>query len=287
MDSKNKLATHDAKYLPPPFPLQNVGAICHFNALIQCLLSLSNVNYAGVLEVYGKKKLYKDNALLFTYFSIVKSLITTSGSVPSPGISLQLMGLFKEIVGNSFGNGAEDIQEGYVKLLDAFKCAPVQKYFNIGYEITTECDICKNQTLEEYKNCYTAVPGNCTNVEQFIKNNKEVVSNANYNCKKCNKQVQTITRQVILSEVNEAIVVSLNKYLEKKLVELPPILKINSKFTYKLVAQAEHLGGHYNAICLRNAAETPFLLDDASTPVQKQSITSTSDTYLAFYALEK
>jgi hypothetical protein len=234
-----------------------------------------------LLRDIRKPKKYESNTPLQLYIDFIYDAICNK---TTPTYSVRLFSTFNPIA--NFGDGSQDVQEDYVKFIDAFKCPELESMFQIEYDIITQCKKCESKTTNEFKSTYINIPTSVTDINHYITNNIETIPNSGYKCTICSSQSSTISRQSVLKTINEVIVLSFDKYKQKLLVDFPKELKI-SDYKYSLVAQSEHTGGHYNAICLRTDdvpnSQSWYLLDDSS--VSKTSQSPTSNTLLAFYTL--
>jgi ubiquitin C-terminal hydrolase len=276
-----KLSPYVPRFIPKPCGFKNIGANCHFNTFIQCIMSSPNMNIRIFKFFKGVEK-YKDNAVLQEYISVLHKCLTDCSADNTVGIMQKMnASLIESKLGGGMGSN-EDAQEDFIKFITSIKLPEFEDIFTIRYEIITKCDKCGGEKSEDYKNLYAELMENVSDYDKYFTNRIERLENAQYNCTGCGKKVDKITRQYILRRVNEVFCVNIAKYINGLNVNLPSTLKLGNH-TFKLMATAEHTGGHYYAVCLRGETEQPHRLDDSGVqPCDK--INTTPQTYLAFYS---
>jgi len=276
-----KLSPYVPRFLPKPCGFKNVGAICHFNTFIQCLMSSPNMNIR-IFKYFKGREEYKDNALLQEYISVLHKTLTDCSADNVVGIMEKMNASLAASKDGKGMGGNEDAQEDFIKFVTAIKSPDFEDIFTVRYEIITKCSECGSESKEDYKNLYAELMENVTDYSKYFTNRIERLDHAGYNCKSCKKKVDKISRQYVLRRVNEVFCVNIAKYINGLNVNLPSELKLGNH-TFKLTAIAEHTGGHYYAVCLRGEKEQPHRLDDSSVG-PCASITTTPQTYLAFYS---
>lgn len=276
-----KLSPYVSRFLPKPVGFKNIGAICHFNTFIQCLMSSPNMNIRIFKFFKGAEK-YKDNALLQEYITVLhKSLTDCSIDNVSGLLEKMNASLAASKDGKGMG-GNEDAQEDFIKFVTAIKSPDFEDIFTVRYEIVTKCGVCGNERSEDYKNLYAELMETVADYDKYFTCRVENLEHAQYNCVKCAKKVDKISRQYLLRRVGEVFVVNVAKYIPGLEVKLPAMLELGNH-TFKLTAVAEHTGGHYYAVCLRGEGEQAHRLDDSSVSAVG-NISSSQQTYLAFYS---
>lgn len=150
---------YDPEYAAPEFGLNNTGAICWWNALMQVFFGLSAFN----------KKIRKladnlaDNNVATAYINIADALLPNSGEY-EPINPIQFSGSSQTILhavlrelaamnagnpvgnmGNSLGLGQQCADEGYTTFLDMMKSAELDDLFNNVYEQIIICTRCNEQ----------------------------------------------------------------------------------------------------------------------------------------------
>jgi ubiquitin C-terminal hydrolase len=283
-------------FLVNPIGLNNSGVICHFNSLLQMLLSCSSI-LETITELQPNNEefdeLFSDLTLSKSKPKLNKLLITykqyNDATWSSQMITALVSVLRKTKQLNRFGSSQESASEGLVLLLDAMDNTAIYKLFLHRYSYTIKCDcgyILETSDKAVHFECFNDIKFNTS--EEFarylLKHESEVVD---YVCDKC-KLKQTITRVHKLKMLPEILILLFNKYTKKELIWYPTELLFPSKaltpLRYKLVGQIEHYGGlhggHYTAFGLRKDNKF-YHFNDSS--VQECIPQCTPNTYLVAY----
>jgi ubiquitin C-terminal hydrolase len=307
-EQPDKYNYYDNLFSPRPFGLENTGAICWFNALLQALLSLPAMNrrvisHRGLLVKAGK--------VGTEYHKLVSASINYSsgGSTPAPDCARELCKAFtshvRKNLNRTFGNSQECADEAFLALLDALGCTPIEHLFRSVYEITTECKLCKKSTstIRDKNSRIMVFRGDLPRgVEldsvafvEYLLCHPSVCDE--YKCAECGKITENVVRRETLKMAREILVVVFDRFLERedlrdvapaapRYIEFPPVPG-SEPLRYKLCAKVEHYGttagGHYLAHVLRNAEW--YAVND--TNVSVGSPESTSATFMLFYHLYK
>lgn len=235
-----------------PFGLYNTGVVCYFNSAIQALLScepfvkyVMSCNSKSVI-IHEIKNLIehheKYNMDVFNAFMAKKS---------SP----------------SFGFGQEDATELLSLLIEAIDDKYITSMFTHVYtcdifcmqcrtpkEIKKDSGIIMNVDIDSVINNSVGEPDHP--LTKFVKNNYSKCYG--FECK-CGSQKLIKTNRLV--EAPEVLIISFDKYQEKKMYDYPSYMEfMNSKthenHRYKLVSVIHHNGnqnsGHYYSTCLRD-----------------------------------
>lgn len=290
-----------------PFGLNNTGAICYFNSLLQAILSCQSI-YNTVQDITIDSDLNKT----LTGRTFVQTVRTAMGNnagecaaSSSKLLSALIADLEEKIGKTNFGKMQESASEGFVWLLDMMenpesKVHPITKLFRHRYEIEYYCQNCKDIVSVQED---SGISINLFFYDEWHKPISDAATFADairvhlsytdkgYKCPKCKRVVNGI-RRYTLTRTPEIMVCLFNQYVDKKLRYFPTAFKIpdqnNSAHVYQLVAQVEHSGnlggGHYVCKATRKAGTTtaPFLFNDTGvTEIPK--LEPTAGTYMIFY----
>jgi ubiquitin C-terminal hydrolase len=287
MAGTNELIVLDSRLMVRPFGLHNTGVVCHFNSLVQMLLSCTSLTET----VLNKNVRTDGNELIKMYANLVHQK-------PEWSIAL-FQTLIKEMRNRkrteSFGNLQESASEGLTLLLDMMNSPKIYSLFYHRYEYKIACMHCSkivsNVTdyevhFEFFLEANASYP---TTANQFVNHIRRHTSEIDeYTCEQCNVKAVNVTRVHSLKMLPEILIILFNKYKNKRLIWYPPEMTFPGKggtgLTYKLVGKVEHSGtlngGHYTAVGLRNSGFHQFN-DNQVTPINE--ITPTSNTYLIAY----
>ena len=122
-------------YIPRPFGLQNNGALCYFNSLIQCLLSCSAFNESI--------KLFDDDCELAIKY---QDLIENKNNIASAynlATTLYQKRLQDNHQWNINPNRQEDIHEGFTLLIESLK--KYDDIFSVRYISMIHCTACDHK----------------------------------------------------------------------------------------------------------------------------------------------
>ena len=149
--------SYNSDYIPDSFGLQNTGAICYFNSLVQSLLSCSSLN-EHILKNIDR---YKSNIILQHYIKLLRSIRSKSIDFDSKDPSqrqtrsfsdahIQMVNTLIQIQQKTtfnvkFGTGQQDASEGLNLLLDAIHDQDVMELFQVRYSEYIECKTCDHK----------------------------------------------------------------------------------------------------------------------------------------------
>nr|QQV29338.1 putative ubiquitinyl hydrolase [Kaumoebavirus] len=257
---------------PQPKGFLNVGSICYWNSLIQCLLSSKHFIKAA------------------STVPAIKNLLAQHKQTDLVNAQIDLLrGVMK--VRPNFGHGQEDIHEGLAFLLETLP-KEVQNLFLLRIEDHVVCRNCRKAVskVNDINFCYEFYKTDgITTPEDFgsalLKNIEKLDG---YTCEKCKMRKCSIIHCMVRAP--EILVIIFNKYATKRAQYFPETIELPVKpnpLTYKLVGQAEHSGGqgggHYWARCLRD--DKVYNCNDGS--VSNSQFSNTPETYAIFYELIK
>lgn len=278
----NRMVYFNPKLALQPTGFNNIGAICWFNSLLQCLMSCT-----ALTQLFQNPAIQNKNALCRAYYNLLQN--------PSPEKSLLvLQQLVLKLRNKVFGMGQEDVNEGFVKLIDAFASSDIEYIMEHRFVITIKCPNCyeswksKNDTsifLEYYPSGGEVLELNSDRILNFNETVNGVI------CPTCKFKGDGFTRITRLTATPEILVLLFkNKYTGKVQINCPPTFNIpsldpNKPFTYKMVATAEHFGnmggGHYYAHALRSDDKCYRLNDNGVTEIPK--LEASPSTYMVIY----
>lgn len=247
----------DHELVIPSLGFQNTGAICYFNALVQCLLSSRTF-----VHYICKEKQESVFYLFFKFIAVEKKW--------DPFFTSKLLHVMNAYVPN------QSSSEYFLKLCDYAK---LDDLFTTKTETITTCLECKNESKLIDSSVYFVIN---ENINEFCESNRQI---DDYQCDTCKKKVSA-TIHSKLSEISPIMVFSFNKYFEKKHIEYPKGFTINNDKEYHLISTVEHHGilqaGHYFSRSMRNGQLVN--IDDNSV-TKLDDLPSTENTYMAFYQL--
>jgi ubiquitin C-terminal hydrolase len=264
--------------VPSPFGLQNTGAICWFNALMQMCLGLPSLNSTMVESADD----LHDNPFAAEYVKLVKECLGLGerrdafDPAASSSLILQhmLTRLRKEKPRIAMGTGQECADEGLTMFVEMLDCPKVNQLFNNVYELQITCDQC-NQVVSTQRDgairiqMFTRMP--LDTQEEFCKFIRTHLSEVDsFKCDNCGHLMRKFLRVEKLKRLREVIIIIFNKYNEKDIRWFPTTLSFKAvqggTLDYKLVGKVDHSGtrhsGHYWANSLRNGQW--FTLNDMS-----------------------
>ena len=283
-----------------PAGLHNTGAICHFNALLQCLLSCT----ALVRTVLRSKKTLGETRTGQALYALVQAAASGSAAAQSGSAAL-LQALVSDLRARrprfAFGNSQESASEGLVLLLDMLEPAggrsPLSHLFYHRYRQSAVCASCGEQDTQHD----VAVQLNMFGIDRcpprtpeafaaHILEHREEVDE--YSCPSCGAKAPG-AREYRLRMLPELLVCVFNLYTARGAVRYYPQLMTfpgadGQALTYAQVAQAEHSGalggGHYVARGFRRGAggglSCHLFNDSSASPAPLQS---NSRVYMVFY----
>ena len=293
-----------------PFGLNNTGAICYFNSLLQAILSCKSI-YDVIQDITIDSDLNK-SLTGRTFIQTVRTAMSNNQSEQATSSSKLLSALITDLeekIGKTnFGKMQESASEGLVWLLDMMEnpessIHPITKLFRNRYCVEFFCKNCNDiVSVQEDTGIslnlffYDNWPGGITNSATFSDAIRVHLSftDKSYRCPRCKLTVEGIRRHSMLRSP-EILVCLFNQYADKKLRYFPETFRIpgnkNNLLQYRLVAQVEHSGslggGHYVCRALRKSAnntQTAFLFNDGSFS-EIPKLEPTAGTYMIFYQL--
>lgn len=292
----NEDGFYDAKFVSDIVGLQNVGATCYFNSMIQALYSCPAFN----------KAMLKSDSLLAKEYCKHLSFDTQSQPQATPKID-NLQNLLVAIVMKRkeekldtirIGH-QEDMHEALAMFLELLG-DPICNLFKVKHVTRVMCGNCKRQHVVDDKTYELSLAinqpiGTREDIEKYIKFHYDTLDD--YKCENCKHTGGDIVKSYSLARIPEIIVLTFNK-MRRGIKYFPDELTFHSSvfsknLNYRVVAQVEHsgslAGGHYNALCLRNlpgvmGPQSTFLFDDISI-AHIGKFQPTQNTYVVFYHL--
>ena len=308
-------------YIPEPFGLQNTGAICYFNSLVQSLLSCSSLNE----HILTNLDRYKSNVILQHYIKLLRSITISQDNqrrqlrLSTEGAHIQMINKLIQIQKNTmfnvkFGTGQQDVGEGLNLLLDAINDKPVMELFQVRYSEHIECKICDHKHISAShpylpidialdvfdKKPPTEHP---KIIEKYVLKHNEYIDDA-YRCtnKSCRLTGDKF-KYVMLTMVPEIIIISFKKFASvgpmkktrdgkkisstsaiKKCIHFPMTLSFNSgKLNYEIVSQCEHSGGIGGGHYWAISKRKDKVYNFNDTSVSSATFNPTANTYMVFY----
>jgi ubiquitin C-terminal hydrolase len=283
------LTFYTPRKLPLPSGLQNKGATCWLNSLLQLVLSLPALHILSDEIIHGSTrnkfikllaKLYDDPSKGENLNAIYKYIMDNYGSLSPTGLTSQECAL-----------------EGYDHIIDSLKNDKLIRLFTTVYLDSFDCPKCHkemNATRDiAYRTHIAKPPINQEDFEEYVLNRVNMIES--YKCDECHRVCENIPRISRLRQVNEILVFSFPKFEEKRVYWFPQNFSIpyaknnqNGRLEYKLVAKIEHSGtmngGHYYAHCLRKTpanGEQCVLLNDSSVAVG--NLNPSAETFIIAY----
>jgi ubiquitin C-terminal hydrolase len=257
MNIENVKIDHIDQRIVPAYGFKNTGAICYFNSLIQCILS-SNHFLKFIINHDNPYNLFKE-FLHFIFNEEKWDLLFTT----------RLLILCKMI------NPNQSSSEYFVYMVDLLKLEPL---FECVYQDQYICHSCSNViTKKDISYC----PLINDHFNEFFEHSEEI---ENYNCEKCKKR-QTISHKKSLQELSNMVVVCLNKYFGKKMIDYPSSFILNHQ-KYSVIGTVEHIGtlngGHY--MCRVKRDTTIYIANDTAVhQIEEVGMNPVLETYMVFY----
>lgn len=267
------------KLLIPPIGFRNTGAICYFNALIQCILS-SKRFIKFVLELENEispKDEFQRLTAIFTEF--FRHIVNDQWNVTFT--TKLLMEL------NSFSPN-QSSSEYFIMLLDKFK---LENLFQCKYNIQMTCQQCEYSKTITDDITYNVLINQSFDEFFQTKTNLE-----NVLCDGCKQKTLYVEKRQ-LNGLSDMVAVSFNKYFHKHLISYPLSFRIGNNM-YKMVGVVDHFGvlnaGHYVARAKRfeenennenNENNEYYLFDDERVVKIDDEVFSKimEETYMIFY----
>lgn len=305
---------YDKSFVPAIFGLNNTGAICWCNALLQTLLSLSSFNTV-MLEC---KDILSNNKLAIMYIKMLEEILpeSTTGiqynninnlNEYSTKFLLAISYEMRRLKRSCNIMGQFDANEGFHLILELLNCEHIYRLFNNKYEITIKCTACHTtpsiETDVSVQIHYHDKRDVKTKREycEYIEYHPSELEN--YKCSNCHIVKKKRYRHCELKMLREIISIYYDKTNKDTSQWYPEYLKFrtkNSKFMrYKLVSIINWRGridkknnyissGHYWSNVLRVDTSNQLQLycaDDSSVDTIKNSTdeSSNSNVYMLMY----
>lgn len=255
----------------PPIGFRNTGAICYFNALIQCILS-SKRFIKFVLE--SEKEFLSLNGIFTEFF---RHIVNDEWNVTfTTRLLIEL---------NSFSPN-QSSSEYFIMLLDKFK---LEKLFECKYNIQMTCGQCGYSKMTKDITYNVLINQSFDEFFQSQTNLEHVL------CDACKQKTLYIENRR-LDELSDMVAVSFNKYFHKHLISYPLSFTLGNT-TYKMIGAVDHFGvlnaGHYVARARRfdeseendKNDEKYYLFDDERVAEMNEEVFSKTmaETYMIFY----
>jgi len=226
---------YNSDYIPDSFGLQNTGAICYFNSLVQSLLSCPSLN-EHILKNIDR---YKSNVILQYYIKLLRSIRSKSidfdsddtsqrQTRPSTRAHIQMVNTLIQIQQKTtfnvkFGTGQQDASEGLNLLLDAINDKPVMELFQVRYREHIICKTCNHKHISA-SHPYLPIDialdvfdkkrstEHSKIIEKYILKHNEYIDDA-YRCTNSTCQISgNKLKYVMLTMVPEIIIISFKKF---------------------------------------------------------------------------
>lgn len=302
--------SYDNKWCPIPFGLNNPNTLCYFNSLLQAIMSCT-APMQYMLEWPKHDRTAKtdnksDNPLWNIYHTFMLNAMTET-TLPKSAINI-IDALKYKIISlkkSKFGNGQEDVGEGFHLLLDCMGDDEYAQHFMHRYEHDIYCPDCKKIVSSKSDTSFhLEIPPNYTSaivewcddekinysgpLNQYMRHHVTILND--FKCNICNKTNRMI-RLSHLVLVPNVLVVQFNKFAGKFITPCPDTLTFPSignkgPLNFKLVAKIEHSGnmggGHYMTHALREKGI--YLFNDSS--VGGGNFDNSPNTYICFYHIK-
>lgn len=238
----------------PTIGFQNTGSICYFNSLIQCLLSSEHfISYVSSHPIF---------------YDFFKHISEDQWNATFTTSLLQSIGNFQPNQSSS---------EYFLYLLDYFKWEDLFECKHLIQTKCTECHHLKENTDVSYNPLIEKT------FSEFVQFECEL---ENVACDGCKRRT-ALNKKQTLHKLSNLIVLSLNKYFTKTLIEYPSVIQVGRDVKYRLIGTIEHLGvlggGHYIARVRRG--DEFYIVDDMRvTQISEDTFTKcVAETYMVFY----
>jgi len=292
---------YNSSFVPTKFGMNNVGAICWCNSMIQLMLSLPSVNQT-LLECEEE---LKDNAFASEYIKVLRATLPNSPELPPvdtsrlAAASAAILGGFltrvrTECKNLNISSSQECADEAFTLFIDMLGCPRVEKLFSNVYELIITCKTCQKRVSSVRDKSYRIQL--FTNVhledqEKFCRFLKIHPSECDYyKCEKCGEIMSKFFRAEKLKMLREVVVIIFNKFQMKDNRWFPQELIFRARdnkppLKYKLVSIIEHsgtrFGGHYWVQSFRDGSWCR--LNDSSVTLGDPN--PTSATFMIAYHL--
>jgi ubiquitin C-terminal hydrolase len=283
---------------PIPYGLNNTGAICYFNSLLQCLLSATAISSMLLKLGHFPQNMFGTPINEFLKLSHGNNPFQSAAVLQA---LLRWMNSEKKPAQNFIGQASTS--EGLIYLMEALHVDNIIMHRQLRY---VTCGLCrrKGESRREesiHVELFDHDVGKINSPEQFAAYlMKRTTKLPDFKCDHCEQSNANTTQTELLTMVSEIIVVLFNKYSETIGTNYAAIPKSNvmycpEHFTlpgdtpleYVQVGQARHAGsltgGHYWAVVRRNGVY--YTANDMQ--IQPCELDQSSTTYMVVYALRK
>lgn len=308
MNTDNKVVGeyiyYDSTFVPTKFGMNNTGAICWCNSIIQLMLGLPSMNRV-ILECEEE---LRDNMFAREYIKLLKNILPNSPEFP-PINTAQLAGSSAAILAAfmhqlrvrdfklNMGFNQECVDEAFTLFIDMFGCTRLERLFSNVYELGVTCTGCKKKVSavrdKSYRiQLFTSVK--LADPETFCSFLKIHPSECDYfKCEGidgCGTIMTKFFRAERLKMLREIVVIIFNKFQTKDNRWFPQELRFRAKehkpdLVYHLCGKIEHsgnrFGGHYWAQSLREGEW--YRLNDTS--VSRGEPEPSASTFMVAYHL--
>lgn len=281
--TEEKRLYYNSKFVPMPAGFNNTGATCHWNALMQCLLSCSCINEELINHSAGQT-----NEFAKEYY---KLLVQPTPNQSSAVLAKLINELRIKRINMVYGFNQESASEGFIHFIDLMPDY-IKTLFSHRYERYNICGNCNFKSVrvkEEtfHIELFEKLFENINNSNDFVYNLiNRVDTMPDYKCSNCEKMHPNTKRYEHLRMASEIILVMFNKYGDKKVLMCPEsfnIPSIENDMKYCLVGQVRHVGnlgsGHYWALVKRG--DGYIIANDSS--ISPAVFDQSESVYMAFY----
>lgn len=272
---------YDPKFVPTKFGMNNIGAICWCNSIIQLMLGLPSVNRV-LLECEEE---LRDNVFACEYIKVLKATLPNSSDYPPvdttalASASASILGAFMtqlKLRGFNLNMGVsqECVDEAFTLFIDMFGCPRLERLFSNVYELIINCTGCQKKVSsirdKSYRiQLFTNVQ--LINQEKFCTFLRIHPSECDFYKCECGEKMAKFYRAERLKMLREVVVIIFNKFQNKDNRWFPQELIFNARngrppLKYRIAGKVEHsgsrFGGHYWAQSLRD--DKWYRLNDSS-----------------------
>ncbi len=304
----------DAKSAPAkvePFVLANGGLMCHFNALLQALVSCPAI--ARVVQAHNAYFSKTPTGVAFAAFVISAAKGRVSPAASGILLDVLVAALKKRRPDFEFSATAqESASEGLVLLLDMIApegsaACPLAALLTHRYACSMRCTACGvtisaapsstagvstgTSTNVIFDLCHHTAPALPATPAAFAESMRKFTQPTDYKCATCGRD-DVVDRQYELRYVPEIVICFFNIYESRPVRFIPAELRFpgsdgsKAKLCRAGVAQVVHAGalsrGHYTTVA-RRADGDFYLFNDNAAPVKSAWATKAADVYLAVY----